>query len=365
MTFEQRSFAQLSDEALLAVTMELAERERYATAALIGVLMELDKRKLYLGEGCTSLFSYCTCILHLSEHAAYHRIAAARAAQQYPEILERLSDGSLTLTAVRLLSPYLTGDNRRALLDSARHRSKRDIEHMVAALAPKPAVPSSVRKLPVGHAAAVVNPVAGPSAPDPATEEAAVVIPPARLAPPRPMTIPLAPDRYKVQFTVNRETYDKLRRVQDLLRHSVPDGDPAVVFDKALTLLLEDLERRKCAATSRPRAGRQVSVGSRHIPAAVRRDVWKRDGARCAFVGTNGRCAETGFLEFHHVVPFAEGGPSTADNIQLRCAAHNAYEATAYFADREPPLFRETTMPWTARDLVRTESLPACPAATP
>jgi hypothetical protein len=48
---------------------------------------------------------------------------------------------------------------------------------------------------------------------------------------------PLAPERYKVQFTVSRDTYDKLRRVQDLLRHQVPDGDPAAIFDRAVAFV--------------------------------------------------------------------------------------------------------------------------------
>ena len=71
--------------------------------------------------------------------------------------------------------------------------------------------------------------------------------------------------------------------------------------------------------------------GSRHIPAAVRREVWRRDGGRCAFVGTRGRCRERGFLEFHHVVPFAAGGVPDANNIQLRCRAHNLCEAELFF----------------------------------
>jgi hypothetical protein len=71
--------------------------------------------------------------------------------------------------------------------------------------------------------------------------------------------------------------------------------------------------------------------------------VWQRDDSRCAFVGTEGRCAERGFLEFHHVVPFAEGGAATADNIQLRCRAHNAYEAEQFFG---PLVAREIGPPY-------------------
>ena len=61
---------------------------------------------------------------------------------------------------------------------------------------------------------------------------------------------PLAPERYKVQFTVSRETHAKLRRVQDLLRHSIPNGDPAAIFDRALTVLLADLERARLARST-------------------------------------------------------------------------------------------------------------------
>jgi hypothetical protein len=66
--------------------------------------------------------------------------------------------------------------------------------------------------------------------------------------------------------------------------------------------------------------------------------VWERDGGRCAFVGKDGRCRERGFLEFHHVIPFAEGGETTARNLQLRCRPHNAHEASEYFG---APLLRE------------------------
>jgi hypothetical protein len=130
---------------------------------------------------------------------------------------------------------------------------------------------------------------------------------------------------------VSQETYDKLQRVQNLLRHTIPNGELSAIFDRALTLLLADVSRSKLAATERPRPASGLPGGSRHIPAAVKREVWRRDGGRCAFVGPVGRCAETGFLELHHVVPYADGGEATVRNIELRCRAHNAYEAEQYF----------------------------------
>jgi 5-methylcytosine-specific restriction endonuclease McrA len=114
--------------------------------------------------------------------------------------------------------------------------------------------------------------------------------------------------------------HKKLRYAQDLLRHAVPTGDIAVVFERALAALREQLEKQKCASTLQPREPHPGASGSRHIPAAVRREVWRRDGGRCAFVGSRGRCSERGFLEFHHLVPFAAGGAPDANNIELaRC----------------------------------------------
>ena len=117
------SFHRLSDSDLIAEVKRLAHDERAATAALIASLAEMDARALYLGEGCSSLFAYCTHVRHLSEHAAYGRIEAARAVRQFPNVLERLQSGDLTLTSVALLRPHLTGVNCMDLLDAARHRS--------------------------------------------------------------------------------------------------------------------------------------------------------------------------------------------------------------------------------------------------
>ncbi len=280
---------------------------------------------MYLADGCSSLFTYCTQILHLSEHAAYGRIEAARAVRRFPVILERLGQGSVTLTTVGLLASHLTPENHRALLDTARHKSKRQVEELVARLRPQPPVPASVRKLPtVSHTSASATALQGAATgPQPAGDAQGVASPPLSSpapAPPPPrqgVVAPLAPQRYKVQFTASADTCETLQ-------------------------LAQDLAKRKFAATDRPRGGRGTAPGSRHIPAEVKRAVWIRDGGRCAFVGSNGRrCTEQGFLEFHHVTPYAAGGESTADNIQLRCRAHNGYEAELYFGRRKPPVVRE------------------------
>ena len=292
--------ADLSNHALLEETVRLAHDVRHATAKLIAALAEVDARRLWADEGYSSLYTYCTQLLGFSEHETYLRIEAARVAHDFPLVLERLVSGDLSLTNVGLLSPYLTEENHAQLLDAARGKSRREVARQVAAL----------------------------RMPGESDRRQAVIR-------------AIAADRFQITFEMQDSTYEKLQCAKDLLSHAVPDGNVAEIFDRALTSLLKDLERNKYAATDHPRAAITNDDRSRHIAAWVRRAVDRRDGRRCAFVGPHGRCTETAFLEFHHVVPFAAGGKSTVENIQLRCRAHNQREAELYFGPDMPSLVRE------------------------
>jgi len=372
--------AGLSDAELLRRVVLLAGRKREATVELVGHLAELDARKLHLAEGYGSLFAYCTGALRLAEHAAYNRIEAARLSRRFPAILDLLADGSLNLSTARLLAPHLRPDNFETLVAQSRARSKRDVEALVARLFPRPDVAASVRQLPAraqtapvlappGPVATVVptglalESEAGASLPPPATPDSRGPSPPEIAAAPerathRPAITALAPERYRVQFTIGAATHEKLRRAQELLRREIPDGDPGAIFDRALTLLLEDVARKKLAVAAKPRHRQRTRTRSRHIPARVKRAVWLRDGGRCAFVATHGRrCTERVFLELHHREPYAMGGEATVANVSLRCRAHNVYEAELAFGPGVPvsamplsavPVVRETPVPYVA-----------------
>ncbi len=92
-----------SDRELLEALARVAGEDRRLTAELLALLGEVDARRLYLGEGCSSLFTYCTHVLRFSEHAAYHRIEAARAAREFPMLLTLVAEGEVTMTTVALL----------------------------------------------------------------------------------------------------------------------------------------------------------------------------------------------------------------------------------------------------------------------
>jgi hypothetical protein len=109
-------------------------------------------RHIYARYAASSMFSYCTTVLHLSEGEAQLRIAVAKAAREHPILLEMLADGPLHLSGIAKLAPILTGENRDWLLPRPVHKSKLEIEEMVAELAPRPDAPSVMRKLPERHA---------------------------------------------------------------------------------------------------------------------------------------------------------------------------------------------------------------------
>ena len=274
------AFRSFTDEQLLAEVRLLLERERTATSVLVASLAELDARKLYAALGYSSLYAYCTRELHMSEGSAHNRITAARVARRFPVAVRLLADGALTLTNATLLAPHLTTSNHMQLLQAAQYRTKREVQAQVAALHPD------------------------------------------------------RPDLVTLHLTIRRETHDKLRRAQDLLRHALPDGNPGEVIDRALTLLIAHLEKTKLAQVKRPQRAHKISEDPRYIPAAVKRAVTRRDEGRCTFVGAKGRCDATGFLEFHHLKPFALGGGRTVDNITLRCRTHNQYEGEQVFGKR-------------------------------
>src|SRR5881396_3025788 len=162
------SLTHLSDAELVARLKSLVARERDATAHLVAHLAELDTRDMHLREGYGSLFVYCRDALGLSEWEAYNRIEVARAARRFPVILDMLAEGSVNLTAVRLLAPHLSPSNHREVLDSARGKRKPEVEEIVATLSPRPDVPASVRRLPTSRLASVplVAPVTASDSPE-------------------------------------------------------------------------------------------------------------------------------------------------------------------------------------------------------
>lgn len=292
----------LTDEELLARTSALVSRERGATADVIEHLVEIERRNLHLGQACASLWAYCRERLGYSEDEASKRVRVARMARLVPGILDELRSGRIHLTGLFLLSQFLTADNAEELLQRARHKSRREIELALATRFPKgevgerfePRVDTEGRLR-----AGILEPLSGAT--------------------------------FNVQFMATSEMFAKIERAKELLSHSIPNGELAPLFERALDELIAKEKRRRFGA-GRPRKRRPMKEGSRHVPVEVARAVWERDQGQCSFVDGNGnRCTSRHYVTMEHRWPFALGGPPDVDNLCLLCRAHNAHRAREAF----------------------------------
>jgi hypothetical protein len=283
------------------------------------------------------MFAFCVGELGFSEDVACNRISLARVARRMPIILEVLRSGKVHLAGLRLLAPHLTAENQDGVLAEATGKSTRQIEALVARLSPQLPVRTIVRKLPgPTSASGSTTLMFGISNPVPASESptAPALVPPTAPAPrrnERRAPRPLSENTFKFQFTGSRECHDLLREAQDLLRHRIPDGDLASIFERALRVLVEQVKKERFATGRKARSAPAKDAdesSSRHIPDAVKREVYERDAGRCTFTADDGRrCAETGALEFDHLDGFARTRLHQADRIRLLCHAHNQHAA--------------------------------------
>ena len=84
--------------------------------------------------------------------------------------------------------------------------------------------------------------------------------------------------------------------------------------------------------TAKPRAS------GRAIPAAVRRQVWQRDGGCCSYVDrqTGRRCNSLHMLEIDHILPYAMGGSADLENLRLLCGVHHRHRHAPHGSRRIP-----------------------------
>jgi hypothetical protein len=334
-------------------------------------LDEFDRRRAYVDAGYRSLWDYCLRALHLREGAAGRRIGAMRVLRRLPRLAPALRDGRLCASTVTLLGPLLTDANLGELVERAAFRTKAEVEEIVVSLRPRPEPQERIRKLPApallatasgepsalplgGGGLLALVPAAAATTSAPAPTQVASAAPPAsRTVPARVQ--PIAEDRWSVRVTLDAATKAELETLRALLSHKIPNGDVGAVLREAIRCAIEKHGKRKgaVALTRKASAGAHQDEGepnltgepaSSHIPASVRREVWKRDGGRCTFVGPNGcRCDSRWQLEFDHIVPPALGGTSTAGNLRLRCRPHNMLHAEQTYGREHMDQFRKTS----------------------
>ena len=381
----------LADQELLVGLQKLSASLRACECRLLVYLAEVEERRLYARQGFPSLFAFAVEVLGFAEGAACRRIAAARIARRFPVVHDYLADGRLHVTAVSMLAPHLTTENHTSVLARACGRKKREIEALIAELAPKPDAPDLVRRLTQGRPLSATAQTPAPT-PAPATAQgtaasavkAAEIVPAAELklgahteaarsggdrCDGRGTAQALSPGRTLIRFTAGDDMVAKLERAKELLSHKYPDGKLEDILGEALELLIDrrdperKIARKKVRAAKRAepatsrrkrapketgtnvhavtpvqreeasdRGGSAVRSPSRYVPAASRDAAWEESRGCCTYVSPEGRrCTARRLLQVDHVKPFALGGRGEPENVRLYCAAHNALAALDTF----------------------------------
>src|SRR5450432_4407817 len=343
----------VGNEELVAALSVLVQRENDALSDLLAHLAELDERRLYLDLGFTSLFAYCTEALGFCKSSAGRRIAVARICGRYPEAFARVARGELQLSVLSLLGPHLNPENAAGLFEVWSRKSCEQVELLLAARFPKPDVRDAIRRLPtrseartpVGGWAVDAAPLAAPAEPSNRSQiggetsegQQALEAGPVRRPTPWPRALePLSADRFAVRFTADAEFRELLEEVRALASHREPTGDLLSLVKRGLETYRRELQKERFGVGRKPHRIRikrtEPARRSRHIPAAVAREVYLRDDGCCTFCSEDGRrCGARRFLELDHITPWAARGETTVENLRLRCRAHNQHSARRYF----------------------------------
>ena len=321
---------------VLSETDHIVAQDRKLTLRLLANLHEIESHKFYLELGYGSMFDYCTGHLKFSEPAALRRIRTARCLAAYPQLHPMLENGDVSLTTVALISYHMKPENAVSLIEAIQNKSKREVERLIAALEPLSIVPPDRSRpivVPVVTCAKSTSSGDGKklSSVDESTPPAASIV---------EREVRQFKRMVHSEFTAEEETMQKLDRVRSLASHRLSMGTSLgqlIDFMAEYFLKREDpiqRQKRREERASVTKAPAATSDNPRQIPAAVRDQVFVRDG-QCTYVGPDGkRCNSTHVLQVDHIRPVARRGAASIENLRLLCAEHNRLESERLMGKR-------------------------------
>lgn len=257
------------------------KREREAMTEVLRYLKEVEKRKLHLNRGHSSLYVFCRRELGYSEMETHLRIQAMRLIRDLPEVETKIDSGELSLTVaakIQTAARDLPQEQTKELVKQLSGASKRKAEARIAELLPEAPKPEKARAL--------------------------------------------SGDRTEIRFTASKEAIELFEKLMDRMAHTNFERKYETLFVSLAEAALKKLEGNAALA---PIPGK---VTGRHISAAAKRAIWKRDQGKCQYRSADGhQCKETHGLQLDHIQPYALGGSNTEENLRLLCGAHNRYRA--------------------------------------
>jgi 5-methylcytosine-specific restriction endonuclease McrA len=268
----------------------LASAKKYLVveAELLAAIIEIDLDETYKKLRYEHLTPYCMQELKLSEEVAGTFVRVARKCIEVPKLSLAVNEG-LHLTKAKTIASVLTFDNQDEWIGKAQSLSKRKLEREVAVVNPSPFQKEKAK--PVGE------------------------------------------NRNRLEFEVDDETMALEQRAQDLVSGKL--GRTAALAEVQKYLLKSFIKHedpvakadRSKSHRSRERSSENSSYRSpprESIPAAIKHAVHRRDHGLCQAKTPDGTlCLKERWVQLHHVLPKAQGGLDTAENLITLCSSHH------------------------------------------
>jgi hypothetical protein len=333
----------MSNGELINQLKKLVAQEHNLTLTILPHLVEVERRKIYVEKAYSTLTEYCIHELGYGESSAWRRVRAARVIADVPEVFDLMTRRQLSLSTVLQVANVLDARNKGSLLPRIVGKSKREIERILAeyhvpVAIPDKATPRMVKKpVPVsGAPAGASSKRAGERGSGPELGEISLrgegkFDPTVMISTPEIQVV--LEKMFEIRFAADEELMELIRWMKCHLSHRYPKG---ASFLEIFKHAMKYYKKREDLALQEAPSSSSANTDSRHIPKAIKQKVWKRDGGRCTYVGSNGkRCNSDYLVQFdHYPVPFARGGPSTVNNLRLLCAKHNRRTAERTYGEK-------------------------------
>lgn len=304
-------------QALHEEGIEVSRQYHRSEKRLISILQEMDDLKGYRSFDCKTLHDYAVREFKLSKDVTYTLIALARKSKLVPELKEKIEQGAIPISQARMIAPILTPQNQSQWLPKAEALSKLQLEKEIKREFPERAVQEKARYV--------------------------------------------TDTRMELKVGISEELHRKLKRAQDLLSQKKRKAVSLEETLEAITdLFLEKedpLEKAKRAQTRKarvliPSLVKPEADSCEHAPPelgepdfpmkptrvsysfapgrrfpirnSVKHAVYLRAQGQCEARNRDGsRCAETRWLDLHHLKPLTHGGQDTLKNLKLICKGHH------------------------------------------
>jgi hypothetical protein len=252
-----------------AEALVLSKKHQHSEKEVLAHLTEMDERRLFKELGYSGAWNYCRTYLGYSEDQATLFSRIIQKSRTIPELKQAIDNDVLSASQAKRILSVIQPETQAKWIHLASTLKQKEIEKEVAAVKP-----SAVRE---------------------------------RLK-------PVSESRHEVRLSISENIRKKLDRARCLAKKASLEE----MLEELLTVYLEKKDPIKKAERTRLR---QVppAQSTKAIPAQVKHQVNLRDRGICQAPG----CENEKYVEIHHIIPRAQGGPHTLENLTTLCSGHH------------------------------------------